>query len=351
MPDLPILPPRSRIPVAPAPAPSAAGLMTLAAAVVIVTALYVARAVLIPVTLAVLLSFLLAPLVELLRRIRLGRVPAVLLAVVLAIGVILGIGGVIGTQVAGLAGDIPRYASTVQDKLQSVQGATVGRLSGLIDRLERQIERARKAALDGAAKHAAGADGQPAPAGSAAAPAPKPIPVEIHQPGATPIEIAERVVSPVLSPLATAGIVFVVAIFILLQQGDVRDRLIRLFGADDLLRTITAMDDAARRLSRYFLSLLALNAVFGCVIGFGLLLIGVPMPALWGSSRACCGSCRISARSSRPPCRWRWRRRSSPAGRWWPGPRRCSWSARPSWARRSSRWSTATAPGCRRCRW
>jgi hypothetical protein len=106
--------------------------------------------------------------------------------------------------------------------------------------------------------------------------------VEVRQPQSTPIELAQRVVAPVLSPLATAGIVFVVAIFILLQQGDVRDRLIRLMGANDLLRTITAMDDAARRLSRYFLSLLALNTAFGCVIGFGLLVIGVPMPALWG---------------------------------------------------------------------
>jgi predicted PurR-regulated permease PerM len=288
MPDLALPPLRPRILVPPTQTPGASGLMTLASGVVIVTALYVGRQVLIPVTLAVLLSFLLAPLVELLRLLRLGRVPAVLLAVVLALGVILGIGGVIGTQVAGLAGDIPHYADTIQEKLQSVQGATVGRLSGLFNRLQHQLEKSRKTALDGVAdkppKSSGGpADGTPAATGGSTAPHnASPIPVEIHQPQSTPVEIAERIVSPALAPIATTGIVFVVAIFILLQRGDLRDRLIRLFGANDLLRTITAMDEAARRLSRYFLSLLALNTAFGGVIGVGLLLIGVPMPMLWG---------------------------------------------------------------------
>src|ERR1700722_7458088 len=107
MSDLPLLPPRPRIPVVPAQTPGTSGLMTLATGVVIVGALYIGREVLIPITLAVLLSFVLAPLVDLLRRIRLGRVAAVLRAVLLALVVILVLGGVIGTQVAGLAGDMP----------------------------------------------------------------------------------------------------------------------------------------------------------------------------------------------------------------------------------------------------
>ena len=108
------------------------------------------------------------------------------------------------------------------------------------------------------------------------------MPVEVHQPDPGPLEVAQRLLAPVLSPLATMGIVFIVAIFILMQQEDLRDRMIRLFGSGDLHRTTAAMDDAAARLSRYFLTQLALNAGFGLVVALGLLAIGTPSPFLWG---------------------------------------------------------------------
>jgi predicted PurR-regulated permease PerM len=258
-----------------------AGLMTLISAVVIVVSLSVARDVLIPITLAVLLSFVLAPVVHALRRVWLGRVPAVLVAVLFALSVILGTGGLIGTQVASLANDIPLYASTVQRKLDLVQGVTIGRLSAFVDSLSNQIDRGgrpaapRSPARGGPAKAAALGDTK------AKADAP-PIAVEVHQPAASPIELAQRVLAPILSPLANTGIVVMVAIFILLRQEDLRDRLIRLLGTGDLHRTMMAMDEAGHRLSRYFLTLLALNTAFGCVIALGLSLIGVPNPVLWG---------------------------------------------------------------------
>jgi predicted PurR-regulated permease PerM len=248
--------------------------MTLAVAVVVIATLYLAREVLIPITLAVLLSFVLAPLVDLLRWARLGRVPSVFLAAILAVGVILALAGVIGTQVAQLATDIPRYASTIEEKVNTVRGYTIGRLSTVANRLGKQVERAGNSAAQ--------ATGVGANAPEASSDTTKPMPVEVHQPTPSPLELAQRILSPVLSPLATLGIVFVVAIFILLQREDLRDRLIRLFGSYDLLRTTAAMDDAARRLSRYFLTQLGLNAAFGCAIGGGLFLIGVPSPILWG---------------------------------------------------------------------
>lgn len=113
-------------------------------------------------------------------------------------------------------------------------------------------------------------------------PGPAPLPVEVRQPAPSPIEFAERIISPALNPIATAAIIFIVAIFILLQQEDLRDRLIRLFGSRDLHRTTVAMDDAARRLSRYFLTQLGINASFGVIIGVGLFFIGIPSPLLWG---------------------------------------------------------------------
>ena len=262
---------RLKTKVAPAELPGLQGLTTLSVGVVVVAGLYFTREVLIAITLAVLLSFVLAPLVMRLRRVGLPRVPAVVSAVVLALGVILALGAVIGAQVAQLASDVPRYASTIERKVDAVRGFTIGRISQLTNQLGQQMKPAEPAKP---ANPAAPATDQPAK--------PAPIPVEVHQPDPAPFELAERVLSPVLSPLATMGVVLIIAVFTLLQKEDLRDRLIRLFGSGDLHRTTAAMDDAAARLSRYFLTQLALNASFGAVVALGLWLIGIPSPALWG---------------------------------------------------------------------
>ena len=125
-------PPSSRLATLIVPAASAAP--ALQVGVVVIAALYLGREVLIPITLAILLSFLLAPIVELLGRAKLGRVPAVLLAVLLALGVMAGFGGVIGSQLAQLAGNIPQYSVTIEQKVDTVRAYTIGRL----DRFVRQ---------------------------------------------------------------------------------------------------------------------------------------------------------------------------------------------------------------------
>ncbi len=267
--------------VAPAEVPGLRALLAVVVAVVAVVALYFGREVLVPITLAVLLSFVLAPVVDLLRRLWIGRTAAVLLAVLLALGTILMVGGLIGAQVAGLARDVPRYAATIEQKVASVRALTVGRVSEVMNSLGR--ERGHGA---GDREPASPSPAPPSPASSSPAapanPEPRPVPVEVRQPDASPLDLAERILAPVLHPLATTGIVLIVAVFVLLQREDLRDRLIRLAGATDLHRTTTALDDAARRLSRYFLFQLGLNAAFGCIIAIGLFFIGVPSPVLWG---------------------------------------------------------------------
>jgi predicted PurR-regulated permease PerM len=236
--------------------------------VMIVATLYFGREVLVPVTLALLLAFILAPVVELLRRAHLGRVPSVLLGVILALGVVVAIGGVIGSQIAGLTRELPQYAGTVERKVSTIKDYTVGRLSNLTDRIG-----------------AHGGSAAPSPevlSDDPAAARPAVVaPLQTQQPG-SPLELARRYLTPVLSPLATFGIVFVVTVFALLQREDLRDRLIRLVGSDDLHRTTLAIDDGGRRLSKYFLTQLSINTLFGAVIGIGLLVIGVPNPVLWG---------------------------------------------------------------------
>ena len=142
MSDLTIPPDRPPVQVPPADTPGVQGLLTLAVAVVVVAGLYLGREVMIPIILAVLLSFLLAPLVNVLRRMHLGRVPSVLLAVVLALGVILTFAAVIGTQLAELAPDVPRYASAVQQKVDTAQQILLGRVATIVRRLGRQLDNA-----------------------------------------------------------------------------------------------------------------------------------------------------------------------------------------------------------------
>ena len=258
--------PPPRLP--PAGAPSLSTLTGVVVAVVVVVALYFGRVVLIPVTLAMLLSFLLTPLVALLRRLRLGKALSVLLTVVLALCAILALGTAIGTQVAQLSRQLPQYESTIEDKFHRLRDATVDRLSGKIERIGRQLNRAESATA--------------APPKPGAAAQRQPLPVVVTQPAPSALKIGETVISPLLSPLASAGIVLVVTIFALLQQEDLRDRMIRLFGSADLRRTTVAMNEAGRRLSRYFLIQLGINASFGAIVGVGLYFIGVPNPVLWG---------------------------------------------------------------------
>ncbi|MBV8524428.1 MAG: AI-2E family transporter, partial [Acetobacteraceae bacterium] len=256
--------PNIRIPAAEAPRPEA--LLSLATGVVIVAALILARDVLIPITLAIFLSFFLAPLVRLLQRIRLPKAGAVIAAAVLALVVILMIGMLIGSQIATLAGDLPHYQSTVTHKIEAVRRALSGMAQGVTGRIGITPERS----FTGSESLTGAKSGQ------------QPVPVTIESSSASYLETGGKILGPILSPLATLAIVFVVTIFILTQQEDLRDRLIRLFGSNDLHRTTKAIDDATQRLTRYFLTQAAINASFGLLIGIGLLIIGVPSPVLWG---------------------------------------------------------------------
>jgi predicted PurR-regulated permease PerM len=280
--DFPARSDRPPVQVAPAETPGLRSLLTIAVAFVVVAGLYFGRSVLIPLTLAVLLSFLLAPLVSLLRRGHLGRVPSVVLALLAALAVILALGGLIGTQVAGLADDVPRYVSTIQQKVDTVQRLVLSRMTTFTRSLVNQpapVDVAASTKPRAAPVGTSPAGTSPAPAPSAAA---KPIPVEVHQPDQTVIQLVQRIVTPVVEPLSTTAIVFVVAIFILLQREDLRDRMIRLFGSSDLHRTTVAMNDAARRLSRYLFTQLVVNTAFGVIIATGLAFIGIPSPVIWG---------------------------------------------------------------------
>ncbi|WP_345816326.1 AI-2E family transporter [Paraburkholderia sp. PREW-6R] len=252
--------------------PSLHGLASVITGVVVVCALYFGREVLIPITLSVLLSFLLAPLVQMLRRLHMGQLPSIFIAVIFALASLLAVGGLIGAQLVQLAGDLPQYQVAIEQKVETIQEKTVGRADSMMSRAAAALQRVAPTRPN-----------PPAPRGRAARNAPAvPTPVEVHEPSPTPMQLAQRALSPAIAPIETTFIVLVVTIFILLQREDLRDRLISLFGSRDLHRTTTAINDAAVRLSRYFVAQLGVNLSAGGVIAIGLAIIGVPGALLFG---------------------------------------------------------------------
>jgi predicted PurR-regulated permease PerM len=257
----------------PARAPATSSLtpkfMTAVIAAVVVCGLYFGRPVLMPLALAVLMSFAIAPLVSLLRHLRLGHIPSVLLSLALALVILSAIGAFVGSQFAGLAADLPRYQTNIGHKIQSIRlstgHGTIAKLNQTIQILAEQITGSRD-------------QGQ---SSTGALPEEKPVPVEIRRQSIAPWEVAQTILGPLLEPLATLALVLVFVGFIMLQKDDLRDRFVRLAGSNDMQRTSVALDEAASRLSRYLALQTIINACFGATIGIGLWLIGIPNAGLW----------------------------------------------------------------------
>ena len=234
--------------------------------------LYFGRSVLIPIILAILLSFLLAPIVASFRRAKLPRAVAVLLALVLALSGIAATSAVIVSQAATLGKDAPAYAEHIRGKAAKLRADVRQRFGFLLRESgnggsgQRNASRARRESTRSL----------PAPPASGA------VPVEVRVAPPTAFEEVQAYVIPALAPIETSFVVLIVTVFILFQKEDLRDRLIRLMGAGDLHRTTLALDDGAKRLSRYFLSQFVVNCGFGAVIWGGLFMLGVPSPGLWG---------------------------------------------------------------------
>ncbi|WP_244486887.1 AI-2E family transporter [Aurantimonas sp. Leaf443] len=232
--------------------------------------LYFGREIFVPFALAILLSFALAPIVNALQRMKLPQGAAIAGAVVAAVVVIGIVGMVVANQLASLAGELPAYRTTMQEKIRTLASASDG--TGPMGRAFQTIQ---ELATD---FETLGSNERVQDAREAA----KPTLVTLDNGSGGTLATISTIVSPLLHPLAMVGIVLIFACFILAQREDLRNRFIRLAGTDDLQQTTAAIDDAARRLSRLLLTQLAVNTLFGIVIGTGLWFIGVPSPYLWG---------------------------------------------------------------------
>ncbi|HMD01753.1 MAG TPA: AI-2E family transporter, partial [Candidatus Baltobacteraceae bacterium] len=211
-----------------------------------------------PIALAVLMSFVLAPPVRLLQGWRVPRSLAVIVVAVVAFSAIFSLGGLIVVEVNQLASDLPRYQSTLREKIQSLRGATavtgtLERASEVLQELNSELNSPKRSAPASATLTAPGADSSES------------IQVEVAKPASSALQTLGAIITALVSPLTTGGIVVIFVIFILAQRQDLRNRLVRLAGSRDIQRTTAAFDDAAQRLSRLFLTQVALNTGFGLV--------------------------------------------------------------------------------------
>jgi len=252
-------------------------LLTLVAAVVVITALYFARVMLVPLALAVLFTFVLAPLVTVLERIRFPRFLAIFLVVGIAVSGIGVMGWTVGNQLIDVTNQLPSYKTNIKEKIDAIRNPKNRRLDKAADAMK---ELGKEIADNPPVPSEVAPSSLKNPGSGKAATQqqPKTVPVQIFQPVSNPLES----LNSVITPLGSAIIVVVLTIFMLAGREDLRNRLIGLVGHGHLNVMTQALDDAGSRVSRYLVLQLVINACFGVVIGLGLYFIGIPNSMLWG---------------------------------------------------------------------
>lgn len=236
--------------------PALYGLATLA---LVVAILANARALFVPVALAVVVAFALTPAVRRLEK-PIGRGLAVAVVVLLALGAVIGFGFLLQRQLVDLSAQLTKYSDSINKKVVAIRGSQDSGLAGLSKSLDSVVRR-----LD-----------EDANADKAARPV-RVVPAE-----ATATERIESTLAPVIEPAARAVVVLVLVIFLLLKREDLRDRTIRLVGRGHVTLTTRTLDESAERISRFLVSQLAINGAFGVLVTVGLFAIGIPYAPLWG---------------------------------------------------------------------
>ncbi len=231
------------------------------------TILYFGQPILIPVLLAVLLSFIMAPGVRFLQKWRLPKSVAILSVVIVTFAILFGIAALVAGTLASLTSQLPQYESNLREKAHSIRlftsgGSTVEKAAGVLKDLGAELQ-------------------QPTVDSPGSGTIIKPIPVEVRPTGFSPLNPILSVVEVVLPPITQLGIVILMVILFLFNKEDLRTRLIRLAGTSDLNKTTEALDEASKRLSKFFLAQICVNGTAGLLVGIALFAIGIPGALLW----------------------------------------------------------------------
>ena len=235
-----------------------------------IAALYFGRQIFIPLALALVLSFLLTPLVGLLEKVRLGRVPAVLVVMALGFALTVGLAWEVAGQLLDITGHIRDYKTNLEETIRSLhppKNGPIGQATATVRELNKELATApaqQSHDVNGAVKTA------------------RPVPVQVTAPPTNLIEDLRALLGPLAGPTETAAIVVIFTAFMLIKREDLRNRLIRLGGEGRLTVMTQALDDASQRLSRYLLLQFLVNAGYGLLFGLGLYLMQIPHALLWG---------------------------------------------------------------------
>lgn len=237
--------------------------------IAILGVLYLGRSVLEPITLAVMLAFVMAPIVRQIRRLGVGQGTAAIGALVVVGLVVAGIALVISAQLGVMSRDMPLYEANVREKITTLRELTVGRLQEMQGRVGKIVGNSGSVPNAAPGPDAYLAPGDRSPSAAAT------------DQGIQDNPALGSFLSAVRDSLGTLGVVVLVLVFALLEQGSLRDRLIRLTGGRDVRAATSAFNDAGQRLSRYFISQFSLNAAVGLVIWGLLFVLGVPYATVW----------------------------------------------------------------------
>ena len=244
---------------------------TLGASVMVLVLLYFGRPILVPIALSVLLAFILTPLVTVLEKWRLGRIPSVLAASFLAFALIGLCGWALASQIRSLASELPNHREEIKAKIDSLstsKESTLSRLTSMFTEIAADLGKPESSPSE---------EGKISKGES-----PLPIPVVVRNEGQSTFESALAILLPIVEPLGQAALIIVLVLFLLIQREDMRFRMISLMGDAALTGTTRLMRDTAERVSNYLLGLLLVNAGFGLWFGVGLYFLGVPYAPLWG---------------------------------------------------------------------
>ena len=286
-------------------------LFTLIAIIAVVAALYVAKQILLPIALAILLSFLLTPLANRFERWGLPRVPAIIFVVLITFAAFGALGWIVTDQLVALRFELPMHRAKIVEKTQALRefAKRFERIGGDIIPADGEKEDAgnqdqRKALTTAdpnppsAAKPAKEPLAAPSTDGTAESTVAqfaetgtittepdaqdKIVDVRVVEMPPSPLTQAQTWLGPLLAPFTAAGMVFVLVFFMLLDRENQRNRFIQLFGSSNLHTTTEALTDAGHRVGRLLRMQFLINAGYGVAVAIGLSLIGVPSALMWG---------------------------------------------------------------------
>jgi predicted PurR-regulated permease PerM len=240
-------------------------LVDLAYVVVILCLCSWAKEFLLPVVLATLISFLLAPLVLRLERWGLQPILAVFTVVAVAFALLGTVCTTVSIETLDLVNSLPKYRDNIHARWVAIQKGPPGPMNLAFRNLDELMnDLTKRESSDEISRHQF-----------------EPMKVQIVNGADSMLEMFRTGMTPMMGSAASFAVVVVLVVFMLLERKRLRHRFLRLIGHSHVVTTTLAVDEAGSRLSRFLLVQLEVNAVYAIVLAIGLSWIGIPNAILW----------------------------------------------------------------------